>query len=273
MVALWSHAHLALDLPPCPQPATRIMTAALFLLPALASAPLAQDAAAEPSKVEWTGSFTLGATLTSGNSESTGINSSLDAERRAEHDRWTGKAFWNYVSTTDQTTDDSFISTRKGGASLKYDYFATKEIYYNALTGFESDTVAGISLRYYIGAGVGFQWREEETFKWGSEVGLTNFDEDYREVTDEDKNYIAARLANNLFWQINQQTSFEQTAEAFPSLEDSDDFYGKVDNKAKVKLSDAMYAQVQYVFDYDNTPADGKERDDHTLTLGVGWSF
>jgi hypothetical protein len=34
-----------------------------------------------------------------------------------------------------------------------------------------------------------------------------------------------------------------------------------------------MYAQVQYVFDYDNTPADGKERDDHTLTLGVGWSF
>ena len=90
---------------------------------------------------------------------------------------------------------------------------------------------------------------------------------------DEDKDYFAARLANNLFWQINAQTSFEQTAEAFPSIEDADDFYGKVDNKAKVKLSDAMYAQVQYVFDYDNTPADTKERDDHTLTLGVGWSF
>ena len=271
MVPSWSHAHLALDLPPYPQPATRIMTAALFLLPALASAPLAQDAAAEPSKVEWTGSFTLGATLTSGNSESTGINSSLDAKRRAEHDRWTGKAYWNYVSTTDQTTDESFISTRKSGASLKYDYFATKEIYYNGIAGADSDTVADLTLRSYVGAGVGFQWREEDAFKWGSEVGLTHFAED-RKVSD-DSDYIAARLANNLFWQINEQTSFEQTAEAFPSIEDVDDFYGKLDNKAKVKLSDKMYAQLQYVFDYDNTPALGKERDDHTLTLGVGWSF
>jgi putative salt-induced outer membrane protein YdiY len=247
------------------------MTAALFLLPALASAPLAQDAAAEPSKVEWTGSFTLGATLTSGNSESTGINSSFDAERRAEHDRWTGKAFWNYVSTTDQTTDDSFISTRKGGASLKYDYFATKEIYYNAIAGADSDTVADLTLRSYIGAGVGFQWREEEAFKWGSEVGLTHFAED-RKLSD-DSDYIAARLANNLFWQINAQTSFEQTAEAFPSIEDVEDFYGKLDNKAKVKLSDSMYAQLQYVLDYDNTPSNNRDRDDHTLTLGVGWSF
>jgi putative salt-induced outer membrane protein YdiY len=131
--------------------------------------------------------------------------------------------------------------------------------------------VADLTLRSYIGAGVGFQWREEEAFKWGSEVGLTHFAED-RKLSD-DSDYIAARLANNLFWQINAQTSFEQTAEAFPSIEDVEDFYGKLDNKAKVKLSDSMYAQLQYVLDYDNTPSNNRDRDDHTLTLGVGWSF
>ena len=254
------------------------MTAALFLLPSLLSAPAApvvatpaEDAKPAATAPAWKGSFTLGATFASGNSESTGVNAAFDTERRSDIDRWTGKAYWNYASQTDVATGDSFISTRKSGASLKYDYFATKEIYYNGIAGADSDTVADLTLRYYVGAGVGFQWREDKDLKWGSEVGLTNFNED-RDIGD-DSDYFAARLANNLFWQINEQTSFEQTAEAFPSIEDVEDFYGKLDNKAKVKLSDAMYAQLQYVFSYDNTPSNDLKRDDHLLTVGVGWNF
>ncbi|MEY2747591.1 MAG: hypothetical protein RL112_2633, partial [Planctomycetota bacterium] len=215
------------------------MTAALFLLPALLSQPgseaatpafAPQDAAAPaaPAAVEWTGSVTLGASNSSGNTDTTSINASGDAERRAEHDRWTAKAYWNYAE------QDETISARKSGGSLKYDYFATKEIYYNGIAGLDNDLKAELDLRFYVGAGVGFQWREEDDFKWGSEVGLTYFSE--KRYEGEDDEYPAARLANNIAWNINDKTSFENSIEAFPSIEDVEDFFGKVDSKVRTNL-------------------------------------
>ncbi|MFN9786456.1 MAG: YdiY family protein [Planctomycetia bacterium] len=252
------------------------MTAALFLLPALLSNPgvasdaatiPAQDAApATPAEVKWTGSVTVGASTSSGNTDTTSINASGDAERRAEHDRWTAKAYWNYSEQEDQ------LSARKSGASLKYDYFATKEIYYNGIAGVDNDKLAQLELRYYIGAGVGFQWREEEAFKWGSEVGVTYFSEE--RYTGEDEEYPAARLANNIVAQFNDKTSFENTIEAFPSLEDpADDFFAKIDTKLKTNLTEKMYAQLQFTLNYDKTPPDDVESTDRLLTLGLGWSF
>lgn len=256
------------------------MTAALFLLPALLSQPGAeaaspalapQDAAAPdvPAAVEWTGSVTLGASNSSGNTETTSVNASGEAERRGENDRWTGKAYWNYAEQ--QVEDVSEISARKSGASLKYDYFATKEIYYNGLAGVDNDFKADLKLRSYIGAGVGFQWREEEEFKWGSEVGLTYFSE--KRYEGEDDEYPAARLANNIVKQFNDKTSLENTIEAFPSIEDVEDYFAKVDTKVKTSLSEKMYAQLQFTLNYDNTPPDDVESTDRLLTLGVGWSF
>lgn len=252
------------------------MTAALFLIPSLLSQPgveaatstvvLQDPAPAAPAEVKWTGSVTLGASTSSGNTETTTLNASGDAERRAEHDRWTAKAYWNYAE------QEEVISARKSGASLKYDYFATKEIYYNGLAGVDNDKFADLKLRSYIGAGVGFQWREEEAFKWGSEVGVTYFSED--RYVGEDDEYPAARLANNIVAQFNDKTSFENFIEAFPSLEDpADDFFAKVDTKLKTNLTEKMYAQLQFTLNYDKTPPAGIDSTDRLLTLGVGWSF
>lgn len=251
------------------------MTAALFLLPALlsqpapATAPLAlvpQDAATTaPAEIKWTGSVTLGASTASGNTETTSINASGDAERRGENDRWTGKAYWNYAE------QEEVLSARKSGASLKYDYFATKEIYYNGIAGVDNDLFADLKLRSYIGAGVGFQWHEEEAFKWSSEVGLTYFSED--RYQGEDDEYPAARLANNIVKQFNEKTSLANSIEAFPSLEDAEDYFAKIDTKVKTSLSEKMYAQLQFTLNYDNTPPDGVGSTDRLLTLGVGWSF
>ena len=135
----------------------------------------------------------------------------------------------------------------------------------------DNDLFADLKLRAYVGAGVGFQWREEEAFKWSSEVGLTYFSED--RYDDEDDEYPAARLANNIVKQFNEKTSLENSIEAFPSLEDADDYFAKIDTKVKTSLSEQMYAQLQFTLNYDNTPPDGVGSTDRLLTLGVGWSF
>ena len=59
----------------------------------------------------------------------------------------------------------------------------------------------------------------------------------------------------------------------FPSLEDSNDVYGRWDSKLSTSLTEAMFASLQYVMDYDNTPNTGAERIDNRVVFSLGWSF
>lgn len=243
--------------------------------PAPVSALVVESHTEAPKEVKWTGNVAIGATYSDGNTDSRGVNAAAEAERRAEHDRWTAKGYWNYAEQ--KVAGDNEISTRKGGATLKYDYFVSKKMFVFGLVGWETDTLANIEERVYVGGGLGYQWREDEKLKWSSEAGLTYFMEDFFDdgdpTTDDSNEYLAARLANNVVWQINEKTKLENLVEAFPSLEDKDDFYGKSDTKVSTSLSEKMFAQLQWVWQYDNTPASGRDRNDNSLILGIGWSF
>lgn len=258
-----------------------VFLTALLPNPAVESTSPAPVAVAEshtegaPAEVKWTGNVAIGATYTDGNTDTRGVNASADAERRGAEDRWTAKGYWNYAEQ--KTNGDNQITTRKGGASLKYDYFLSKKVFLFGIAGWETDTLANIEDRMYAGAGLGYQWREDDSLKWSSEAGVTYFAEDFFDdgdpTTDDSNEYIAARLANNVAWQINEKTKLENLVEVFPSLEDSDDFYGKSDTKVSTSLTEKMFAQLQWVWQYDNTPASSRDRNDNALILGVGWSF
>lgn len=257
----------ALATPPSPLDA---VPSAVGALPAI----LAVDQAAPPAPgapAKWTGSVNVGASYSDGNTDARSINAAIEAERRAEKDRWTFKSYWNYGQNRDATTGEFALTQRRAGATLKYDYFLTKKLYAFLIAGIETDTLADISKRYYAGPGIGYQWREDDKLKWGSEAGLTYFKTDYK--TADDREYVAARVADNIAWKINDHTQLENAIEVFPSLERASDFYGKSDTKVKVTLSKAMFAQLQWVYQFTNEPAAGKERNDNLVVLGVGWSF
>ena len=48
---------------------------------------------------------------------------------------------------------------------------------------------------------------------------------------------------------------------------------GHADTRLRSKLSESMFAQLQWILNYDNTPSPGQERMDHRFVLTVGWSF
>lgn len=227
--------------------------------------------APEPVKHKWTGSVAVGASYQDGNTDARSVNANANAEYRGEDDRWTATGFWNYGETKDQTTNDYELTARKAGLGVKYDYFVSKKLYVFANAGVETDRLADLQRRDFVGAGVGYQWREDETLKWGSEIGAGYFNE--TRYVSEDTDYISARAANNLDWKINDKSNLANTLTAYPSLEDKDDFFGRSDTRFKTSLTDTMFLQLQWVWDYDNTPAAGKDRNDHTVTLGLGWSF
>ena len=225
----------------------------------------------EMSEPKWTGSVAFSAVSTSGNTEQDAFNADADAELRRDRDRFTLKAYWNYA--TDKSTGTKVLTARKMGTSLKYDYFLTddEKAYVYGNTGADYDRLADLDLRYIVGAGGGYQFYETDDFKLAGEAGLPYVNEEFGASPSSD--FIALRLAANAFKQLGESTSLSSSAEAYPSLDDTSDVYGKWDTKLNTSLTESMFASLQYVLDFDNTPSTGKERSDHRIVLSLGWSF
>src|SRR5262245_16572189 len=212
--------------------ATLLATRGAGDAPSTTPSPARQDPASPPEYPQWSGALTLGSTWTTGNTENTTFGGTLNAVRRAEKDRWTFDLYGNYGKTStdddDPATEDTKTTVSNYGSSLKYDYFWSKKTYLFGNGTGKIDHVAELDLRYTFGAGLGYQWKETEKVKWGTEAGVSYVDENFEDDTA-DADFVAARLASNLTWQISQSAAFEQVAEVLPSLEDSEDLLAKLD--------------------------------------------
>ena len=228
--------------------------------------------ALEPATPHWKGALAAGAVWTAGNSETSSANVNLNAERRAEKDRWTLDAFGNYAKqkTEDAATSAtrSDITQRNYGGGLKYDYFASQRLYYLGNLSGKVDREAGLDLRAILGAGAGYQFREDEHLRWGGEAGWSLISESFD--TGDDHAYGALRVASNLAWQISKTSAFEQVAEVFPTQGDT---IARLDNRLKLNITAKWIAQLQYVLDFDESPATGADQTDQRVVLGLGWSF
>jgi putative salt-induced outer membrane protein YdiY len=232
------------------------------------SSPLTQG---DPENLgRWTGAVSIGASVSSGNTNKRTATATADAQLRRENDRWKFNAYWSYA---DQKVDGvRQLSERKLGGTGQYDYFLTKRLFAYVSAGGQYDAIAELDLRTTIGTGLGYQLYEREDLKWALEGGIAWVDENYVDDTA-DNDFIAARAASDLAWTVREGVDFLQRVEVFPSLEDSDDVYGRADQRLRVALTKTMFAQLQYVLEYDNTPAPGKDRLDHLVALTLGLTF
>ena len=234
--------------------------------------PFAQLQAINPPEgAEWRGALAIGAFLTDGNTDRRGVHASFDFERRTFEDRLTGSAAWQYAQEK-ATGGDFALTERRLAGRLKYDYFVSKRVYLFADTLAESDAKQDLDLRYTAGVGLGYQWIDRDDLKFSTETGISYFYEDYETAADAD-DYAAARGAWRFEWLITEGLRFLHAADAFLGLESTDDLYVKSDARLKATLTDNMFAQLQWIIDWDNTPGPGNAPLDQRYLLSVGWSF
>ena len=239
-------------------------------IPSLALSRLGQINPPEKVPESWTGSLTAGGWITSGNTERRAIGLAFEAVRRSEIDRITADASWDY--SEDKATGNWVLNQRRAGGGLKYDYFLTKKWYLIATARVLGDTLADINLRFTGGVGLGYQWVENDTTNFSTEAGLSYFNENYRSATPS-VDYLAARVAYKLSHKLSDTTKLLHGTEAFPSLEDANDVYFQMKTEVQTNLTASMIASLGWVWDYDNTPAPGRDRSDHRVLLAVGWTF
>jgi putative salt-induced outer membrane protein YdiY len=232
------------------------------------SAPAAPPADGPPPEEigKWKGSVAIGATIANGNTNQKTASATADVHLRRERDRTTFGLLWNY------SREEGVTTQRRTLATAKYDYFFTKKFYGLVNASGESDLNALLDLRLIFGLGAGYQFIEDEHWNVNGEAGLSYVDENYK-VDASDAEFLAARFAYKVEYKVDDKWSAGQGAELYPSLEDKDDVNARVDTHAKVMLTDKMFAQAQWLFTWDNTPAAGAKRTDNLYLLALGWSF
>ena len=219
----------------------------------------------------WSGSVTAGAIITTGNSETKSATLSGEAVWKGDPDRFTVGALWNYQG------DRTGVIQRKVYGSAQYDHFLNEKTYSYAKATGEHDFNAALDLRWTAGVGLGHQFREDEEWDVSGEAGVSYVDEEYgptpANLLGSTNEYMAARVAGQIAYLGSDKWEFTHGGEIYPSLEDKDDVYARWDTKVKTQLTESMFAQLQWIWDYDNTPAAGKGRNDSLFALTVGWSF
>lgn len=224
---------------------------------------------------QWTGSLNLGGQISSGNTERRAVSAGAEALRETRHDRLRLRGTFDYAEDRDTAigaTDTSWrLTQRRTYGQAKYDYFVREDLYVLATSSGENDELSRLHLRFIAGAGVGYRWVDEDDLAINTEVGLSYVDENYSGGLD--ANFLAARGAVSARWTIIEGLKLLHDSEVFPSLEDGDDFYARLDTRLQATLTDNLFAQFQWILDYDNTPAAGRQRDDHRLLASIGWSF
>ncbi|HED64368.1 MAG TPA: DUF481 domain-containing protein [Planctomycetes bacterium] len=229
-----------------------------------ASTPVIQDEA-EAEAPKWTGSLLLGMTQTSGNTDNFTSAIVFDAKHETKDDRYTVFAYNNY------STQDGSLSERKSGLGGQYDFLAGEDYFYFLNLGAEKDDLANLDLRWYGGGGFGCDFIQTEKVSWSGQLGLNYFSESFADGTDNTS--LSGNLGYDLEYRMNERTKFNQYFKAFPATDDVEDVFLRLDSRLSTNLTDSMLGSIQYVLDWDNTPAAGAERTDQRLVISIGWSF
>jgi putative salt-induced outer membrane protein YdiY len=240
-------------------------------VPSFVAEPIVQDAAPAPAAPAWTGNISAGFVMTDGNSEMRQANASADATLKRENDAFTLGFLWVYAENNNAPNTDWTLTDRKTFGRGKYDYFFAEKTYAYGLATAENDLLQDISLRWTAGAGLGHQYLDTDTWKFAVEAGLAFLDTDYKNATDTDD--LTVRGSTNTAYKASDTWSFAHILEAYPSVEDAEDVYGRSQLTADAKLSENMLASFKWVLDYDNTPVPGNDRVDNRYLLSVGWKF
>ena len=217
----------------------------------------------------WEGTLGAGVSLSSGNTGRRSANALMDAELREEERRYTLGFDWQYADESDGGPSE--LLERRAGVNGKVDFFLDDRSYLLMTSDIETDDKAQLDLRYSAGVGYGYQVVEDEDWSLSFEAGLSHVNEEFTGAAEE--SFVSGRFGYAMKRVLWSDWVFTQNAEIFPSFEESSDIYVEVDSRIRCDFSENLYGQLQWLFDWDNTPAAGSERADHRLLFSVGYSF
>jgi putative salt-induced outer membrane protein YdiY len=214
----------------------------------------------------WESAINIGLTATSGNSQTSTVNGSLETKLEKPDLIVRAAASATYGHSGSQTSAD------KSNAFAQYSYLFTDRFTGNVNFGYDRDRIVDLVWRFYTGPGVGYFFIKGDQATLIGEMGVSYFREKYERTQAAD--YYVLRIAERGEWKVTNTFRFWETAEYLPV---TNDFSEKYIVKAEAGVETAITPLTRLRFlvqDYYNSfPPSGRKKNDVTYIAAVGVKF
>jgi len=242
------------------------------LTPAPIDLPLDRIVYIKPTPVQWGkgvrfgGRVNLGASTTSGNTDSRRLHADAELRWRSRVNRYILDGEINEGEDGGKRT----VSNWRAGGEYNY-FFRPKNFFYTRAT-LEHDEFKDIDLRSTLGAGLGYQIFDTDRVQLSVQGGLDYVNVE-RAVAD-DESYPAAgwglRYEQQLF---GGKAVLFHAQDGFWSLEQAEDVILRTRTGLRFPLAEGLAASAQVNIDWDNDPPPGRKSTDVATILGLGYGW
>lgn len=213
-----------------------------------------------------TGTITVGGNSTSGNSSTKAFNGAARVTIQAYRQRLLLEGKYNYGQAGDQVT------ARNSLASLKHNYFVSKQIFIETFGMLEKDTLQNLQLRSTIGSGLGYQFFETARTTLALSVGLAHVNEHF--TNSPNTQTPSARWSvrwEHALWP--DRVKVFHRHEAFYDLNAGNAFRVNADQGVRITVYKNLFFNVEYDLRVNTQPAPGRKTTDEAVIFGVGYEF
>jgi putative salt-induced outer membrane protein YdiY len=208
----------------------------------------------------------FGLNISDGNTNNENIYGDGEFLARTDKNRYTVGALYKRAEEENEKTADRSLGY------MKYDHFFMKKWYGYANATFEKDEFKDLDLKTSLGIGAGHQFIESERTNLSFEVGPSYVNEDY--IVAEDNSYAAGRWGLRFdHYILPKSLQYFLNHTGLQGFEDSDDLTLYTLTGFRVPFYKAFNLTAQFNWDYDKSPSPGKEKDDYTYILSVGYHW
>lgn len=224
--------------------------------------------------VVYKGNLQFGFTQTTGNSHLR--NATLIGEFVGRSEQLRLSLLGRYIYGDDKNN----LLTRNSRGTIKLDFFVSKRFFWFTSAYFEQDTFQDLKLRTALASGPGYQFIEKGdfTYSWLKdmtlylEAGAAYFNEDFSVAQDQSS--VRGRFSVKLNWPLfDDRVTFYHYQEAYPSLQDTRDFYLTMDNGMRFKIFEGFVSGIQVTTRYNNNPPPNTSDTDNLYLMTLGYNF
>lgn len=248
-------------------PPTRLLAAAC-----LASLPLVSFAQVTvKDDGQWRALFTAGASVSSGNSDSTTVNLSGEAVKATKSDKLSINGRALYLKNDDADSEQRYAF------GTHYQRDITERVFGFGQFDALKDEPANLSSRLSVGAGAGYHVIKRDDLTWDVSAGLGYTHERYVEPEIQDgvsrSKYgnTELLLAEESNHKISDSTTLKQRLAYLPDLRNSGEYRATFDGGVSVAMTKRLSLTATVQHRYDSNPGEGLKKNDTLFITGVSF--
>jgi putative salt-induced outer membrane protein YdiY len=246
----------------------------LPLLFLFASAPVWADPVGMPSTAvvktdgQWRGSVNAGASVASGNNQSTSVNASANVEWATTTDKFTAALTGLYGTST--SDGDRTVSNNLASLTSEYDHDLTHEVYALGLFSIQRNELQDLNLQSSVGAGLGYHVIRSAPTTFDVFSGVSY---NYEKYSEDTRNYPELLLGEQWAHKIGSSTSINERLSVYPNLGYIGDYRTQFDIGLTTAIADRIQLKLTLSNSYQNHPVAGVKKVNTLFMTSIGYAF